>query len=156
VAQTANRPLVDKWVAVPLTAAAGALVAMQAPINSTLGRNVGTFAAATISFATGTLVLVTICVTVGGGLGDVGNVRNLPWYYLIGGALGAAYVTTALVTVRELGASGVTASVIAGQLGTSVILDRLGVLGLPEKTVTVPRLIGVVLLTAGVFLVVRE
>jgi transporter family-2 protein len=156
VAQTANGPLVDKWVAVPLTAAAGALVAMQAPINSTLGRNVGTFAAATISFATGTLVLVTICVTVGGGLGDVGNVRNLPWYYLVGGVLGAAYVTTALVTVRELGASGVTASVIAGQLGTSVILDRLGILGLPEKAVTVPRLIGVALLTVGVFLVVRE
>src|SRR3954454_7254690 len=85
VAQTANRPLVDKWVAVPLTAAAGALVAMQAPINSTLGRNVGTFAAASISFATGTLVLVAICA-VGGGFGDLGNVRNLSWYYLIGGA----------------------------------------------------------------------
>jgi transporter family-2 protein len=147
---------VDKWVAVPLTALAGALVAMQAPINSTLGRNVGTFAAATISFATGTAVLLAICVTVGGGLGDVDNVRNLPWYYLIGGALGAAYVTTALVTVRELGASGVTASVITGQLGMSVILDRAGALGLPEKAITVPRIIGVLLLTAGVFLVVRD
>ena len=156
MAQTANRALVDKWVAVPLTALAGALVAMQAPINSTLGKNVGTFAAATISFATGTFVLVAICVTVGGGLGDVGNARDLPWYYLIGGVLGAAYVTTALVTVRELGASGVTASVISGQLGTSVILDRLGVLGLPEKAVTVPRVIGVALLAAGVFLVVRD
>src|SRR3954471_6334705 len=129
---------------------------MQAPINSTLGRNVGTFAAASISFATGTLVLVAICVTVGGGFGDLGNVRNLSWYYLIGGALGAAYVTTALVTVRELGASGVTASVVAGQLSTSAILDRLGVLGLPEKAITVPRVIGALLLAAGVFLIVRE
>ncbi len=116
----------DKWIAVPLAAAAGALVAMQAPINSTLGKSIGTFAAATFSFATGTVLLLAICVTVGGGLGDLGHARDLNWYYLIGGALGAAYVTTALVTVRELGAGGVTAATIAGQLTMAVVLDRAG------------------------------
>ena len=146
----------DKWVALPLTAGAGAMVAMQAPINSTLGKNVGTFAAATISFTVGTLILATICATVGGGFGDVGNVRDLPWYYLTGGALGAAYVTTALVTVRELGAGGVTAAVISGQLAASVALDRFGALGLPEKPLTVARVVGILLLAAGVFLIVRE
>ena len=146
----------DKWIAVPLTAAAGALVAMQAPINSGLGKNVGTFAAATISFATGTVLLLAICVTVGGGFGDVGGIRDLSWYYLTGGALGAAYVTTVLVTVRELGAGGVTAATIAGQLTMSVIADRAGILGLPEKAVTLPRVVGVLLLAAGVFLIVRE
>ena len=129
---------------------------MQAPINSGLGKNVGTFAAATISFAVGTLVLFTICVAVGGGFGDVGSARNLPWYYLTGGALGAVYVTTALVTVRELGAGGVTAAVITGQLTMSVVLDRAGVLGLPEKAVSLPRVAGVLLLAAGLFLIVRE
>jgi transporter family-2 protein len=129
---------------------------MQAPINSGLGKNVGTFAAATISFAVGTLVLFGICLAVGGGFGDVGNFRQLPWYYLTGGALGAAYVTTALVTVRELGAGGLTAAVITGQLTMSVLLDRAGILGLPEKAVSVPRVIGVLLLAAGVFLIVRK
>ena len=38
------------------------------------------------------------------------------WYYLIGGLLGAAYVTTVLLTVRTLGAGGVTAATVAGQL----------------------------------------
>ena len=156
MARAANRADVDKWIAVPLTAAAGALVAMQAPINSGLGKSVGTFAAATISVTIGTILLLTICVTVGGGFGDAGHIRDLNWYYLTGGALGAAYVTTVLVTVRELGAGGVTAATIAGQLTMSVVLDRAGVLGLPEKAVTVPRVIGVLLLAAGVFLIVRE
>jgi transporter family-2 protein len=147
---------VDKWVALLLASLSGALVAMQAPINSGLGKNVGTFAAATISFAVGTLVLFGICLAVGGGFGDVGNFRQLPWYYLTGGALGAAYVTTALVTVRELGAGGLTAAVITGQLTMSVLLDRAGILGLPEKAVSVPRVIGVLLLAAGVFLIVRK
>jgi bacterial/archaeal transporter family-2 protein len=147
---------VDKWVALPLTAVAGALVAMQAPINSGLGRAVGTFAASTISFAVGTVILALICVTVGGGFGDVGHVRDLHWYYLVGGALGAVYVTTVLVTVRELGAGGVTATTIAGQLTMAVALDRLGILGLPERPLAIPRIIGVLLLAAGVYLIVRD
>ena len=47
-------------VAVVLTACAGGLVAMQAPINSKLGKTVGTFAAASISFLIGTAILVAI------------------------------------------------------------------------------------------------
>ena len=62
------------------------------------------------------------------------------WYYLIGGVLGAAYVTTVLLTVRTLGAGGVTAATVAGQLTMSVIIDRLGFLGLDETPITLaPR-----------------
>ena len=146
----------DKWAAVPLTAAAGSLVALQAPINSHLGKNIGTFAAATVSFAIGTMLLFGIAITIGGGFGDVGEIRHLNWYWLTGGALGAIYVTTVLVTVRELGAGGVTAATIAGQLTMSVAADRAGILGLPEKAITAPRVIGVLLLAAGVFLIVRD
>lgn len=142
-------------VAVVLTAIAGGLVAMQAPINSTLGKASGTFAAASISFVVGTAALVGITL-VSGAKADVQAAGDIPWYYLTGGLLGAAYVTTVLVSVRTLGAGGVTAATIAGQLSTAVVLDRLGVLGLEEKPLSAGRVAGVVLLAAGVFLVVRE
>src|SRR4051794_41279195 len=129
---------------------------MQAPINSGLGKSVGTFAAATISFAIGTTLLLTICVTVGGGFGDIAHVRDLNWYYLTGGALGAAYVTTVLVTVRELGAGGVVAATIAGQLSMSVLVDHFGWLGVERQTVSAVRLVGIALLAAGVYLIVRD
>ena len=58
---------------------------------------------------------------------------NLSWYYLIGGLLGAVYVTTVLITVRTLGAGAVTAATIAGQLTLSVVIDRLGILGLEKS-----------------------
>jgi bacterial/archaeal transporter family-2 protein len=112
--------------------------------------------AALLAAGAGTILLLAICLTVGGGLGDAGRAGDLPWYYLIGGVLGAAYVTTALVTVRELGAGGLTGATIAGQLTMAVILDRAGAFGLPEKAVSVPRVIGVALLATGVFLIVRE
>jgi transporter family-2 protein len=58
--------------------------------------------------------------------------------------------------VRELGAGGVTAAVIAGQLSASVVLDRLGVLGLDERAITWEKLLGIALLAAGTILIVRE
>jgi transporter family-2 protein len=145
----------DKWLPVLATVVAGGLVAMQAPINSTLGKTVGTFAAASVSFAIGLAVLVAITL-VAGGFGSVSNAADLRWYYLTGGLLGAAYVTTVLLSVRELGAGGVTAATIAGQLTMSVFIDRAGVLGLEERGLTAQRILGIVLLAAGTVLIVRE
>ncbi len=146
----------DRGLAVVLTAFAGGLVALQAPINSALGKSVGTFQASFLSFTLGTLALGAIALLAKGGLGHLGDARHLPWYYLTGGVLGAAYVTSVLVTVRTLGAGGVVAATIAGQLTMSVAADRAGILGLPEKAITAPRVLGVVLLAVGVFLIVRD
>lgn len=146
----------EKWFPLAATVVAGGLVALQAPINSTLGKSVGTFAAASVSFAIGLAVLVTITLVVGGGFGEVSNAGDLRWYYLTGGLLGAAYVTTVLLSVRHLGAGGVTAATIAGQLTMSVLIDRAGVLGLEERGLTVQRVIGIALLAAGTVLVVRS
>jgi bacterial/archaeal transporter family-2 protein len=146
---------VEKWFPVLATVVAGGLVALQAPINSTLGKSVGTFAAASVSFAIGLAVLVAITL-VAGGFGSVSNAADLRWYYLTGGLLGAAYVTTVLLSVRELGAGGVTAATIAGQLTMSVFIDRAGVLGLEERGLTAQRILGIVLLAAGTVLIVRE
>lgn len=136
--------------------AAGGLIALQAPINAVLGRAVGTFAAASVSFAIGTVALIFITVLVGGGFGNLGEAGNLAWYYLTGGVLGAVYVTSALATVAALGAGGVTAATITGQLVAALMADRLGVLGLAQRDLSGARLAGVVLLALGTYLVVRE
>jgi transporter family-2 protein len=132
----------------------GGLIALQAPINSGLGRATGTFPAAAISFTIGTILLLGI-VAVSGSIGDLSGAADVRLHYLVGGLLGAAYVTTVLLTVRTLGAGGVTAATVAGQLTTSVVIDRLGVLGLEEAPITVTRILGVLLLFAGTWLVIR-
>jgi transporter family-2 protein len=147
---------VDRGLAVILTAVVGGLIALQAPINSMLGKTVGTWQAATVSFAIGTVVLAAIVLIGAGGFGQVGEARHLSWYYLGGGVLGAAYVTTVLVTVRSLGAGGVTAATIAGQLTLAIVVDQLGILGVEKQSITWHRLVGVVLLAAGTFLIVRD
>jgi transporter family-2 protein len=141
---------------VALTAAVGGAIALQAPINSHLGKAVGTFQAAFLSFAIGTVLLAMIAALAKGGLTTVAEARHLPWYYLSGGLLGAAYVTSVLVTVRTLGAGGVVAATIAGQLTMSVIVDHFGLLDVQRQPITLLRFVGILLLAAGVFLVVRD
>ena len=145
----------DRGVAVALTASAGGLIALQAPINSMLGRAVGTWQAAFVSFAIGTVALALIAALATGGLGQIAQVRGLSWIYLTGGLLGAAYVTSVLLTVRSLGAGGVVAATIAGQLAVSVVVDQLGILGVARQPITAARIAGVALLAAGTYLVVR-
>lgn len=145
----------DRWVAVAAMAAAGGLVAMQAPIESTFGKSVGTFAAASLSFAVGLAVLVCITLLFTDGFGAVSSAADLRWYYLTGGLLGAAYVTTVLVSVRTLGAGGVTAATIAGQLALAVVIDRFGWFGVDRQGLTPQRVLGIALLALGTFLVVR-
>jgi transporter family-2 protein len=144
----------DKGLAVILTAVVGALIALQAPINAGLGKATGSFPAALVSFAVGVVALLAI-VVVSGQASGVGEATEVRWYYLLGGVLGAAYVTAALVTVPTIGAGGVAAGTITGQLTASVVLDRAGVLGLEEVPITLERALGVGLLLAGTFLIVR-
>lgn len=144
----------DRGVAVVLTAVAGGLIALQAPINAGLGRATGTLPAAFLSFVVGTVALAAIVVLSGKAAG-IGSTFDVSWYYLVGGILGAIYVANALIMVSVIGAGGVAAATVAGQLIASVAIDRLGLFGLHEIPLTPERLLGVVLLIVGTLLVVR-
>jgi len=141
-----------RWVAVLATLAVGALIALQPPVNSELGKRTSVLGAALISTAVSALVLLVIA----GFAGDLPQVRRIPHVppiYLTGGLMGAALVSVSLVTVRTLGASGVVAATVTGQLIVSALLDKYGVLGLHKTGLTAPRVAGMVLLLAGTALV---
>jgi len=147
---------VDRATTAVLVVAAGAAVGAQAPVNATLGRSVGTVQAAAISFAVGLTILCGIVVAFGGGFGGLRAVGDVPWWGFLGGAFGAAIVSVSIIGVRTLGATGVTAAVVAGQLTASVAIDALGLFGVERHPVSVQRVFGVVLLALGVLLVVRD
>ena len=143
-------------LAVLLAAAAGIFVGLQAPVNSRLGKEIGSLQAATVSFTVGLLALIVVASLSSGGISGVANAGKAPWWALIGGVLGAFYVTVALITVRTLGLSALTAIVVSGQLAIAVVVDRFGLLGITKQHIGAPRIIGLVLLLVGVVLVVRR
>ena len=123
-------------------------------MNNVLSRSVGSFGAVSVNFAVGTACVLAVTFLLAGGIEEG---RPVAWYYwVLGGVAGAVYVTVALIAVREVGAGGVTAATIAGQLALAVLVDRLGVFGLEERAITWDKVVGIVLLATGVLLVVRE
>ena len=147
----------SKELAVVATMAAGGLAAAQAPANNIISQKVGDLGAVTVNFLFGTVMVLVVTYAFAGGI-EVDKAEPTPaWYYWILGALaGVVIVLFGLIAVREVGASGVTVAIIAGQLALSVVLDQLGVLGLEQRSITWEKLLGIALLAVAVFLIVRE
>jgi transporter family-2 protein len=145
---------VERWLAVIVMAMAGGVVAIQPALNAGLGRATGNLPAAMFSFVLGALALAVL-VALARQLGQLSGATEVRWYYLLGGLCGALWVFTSIVAVDSIGAGGVVAATIAGQLTGAVVADRLGVLGLQEVPITVERVLGVGLLALGTYLVVR-
>lgn len=134
---------------------AGALIAMQAPINAQLARGLGfPLAAAAASFLAGTVALVIIATVASQAQGAAIAWRAPPlWMFIVGGCLGAAYVTCAIILTPKLGAAATMAFIVAGQLIAGLTLDHFGYFGLATREVTAGRVGGAVLLLAGALLI---
>ena len=134
---------------------AGALIALQGPINAQLARGLGMpVAAAAASFVAGTVVLILITLVLSQAQGITIAWRAPPlWMFLAGGCLGAIFVTCALVLTPKLGAAATMAFIVAGQLIAGLLLDRLGYFDLAVRELTLGRVGGAVLLLAGALLI---
>lgn len=132
---------------------AGIVLPVQASINAQLKNYVGTpLLASTISFLVGLLAL--LIGTLIHGTWNLGkNLTSAPWWIWTGGLLGAFYVLATIVLIPRLGAATTVACVLAGQIVVSIIIDHFGLLQVTINQISIPRLIGAVLIIVGVILV---
>lgn len=105
----------DRWVAVVVMAFAGGAVALQPALNAGLSRATGSLPAALVSFLVGACALL-LMVVAAGELANLGSVGEVRWYYLFGGLCGALWIAASLIAMKSLGAGGVVAATITGQL----------------------------------------
>jgi transporter family-2 protein len=75
-----------------------------------------------------------------------------PWYFTAG-LLGLVVLLAGTVATPILGVGVTTAALTAGQLGIALVWDQVGVLGLPEVPVSPQRVLGLLLVIAGVVLI---
>jgi len=147
----------DRTTAVLIAAGLGGLLAAQAPLNSELGRTVGGVQASVVAVAVAFVALAGFALVAGGGSGELRRTGEAPWHVVLGGGvIGAMYVGSIVFTVRALGAGGLTAATIAGQLAIALVIDHFGWLGVDRSPVNVSKLAGVALLAAGTYLVIRD
>lgn len=136
---------------------AGIAIAIQSGINAQLRTAINhPILAAFISFFTGTLVLALLLIFSKQAYPSLSTLSNISWYKFTGGMLGVFVVTVAILSVQQIGAANMFVLIVAGQLITALIMDQLGLLGLQQSPLTIQKLIGVVLLIAGAYLVNRK
>jgi transporter family-2 protein len=142
------------WVYLFVALLAGALMPLQAGVNAQLARWVGgPAAAALVSFGVGTLGLFAYCAATRAQAPGVGLVASAPWWVWCGGLLGAVFVTAAASLAPRMGAATFISLTIAGQMFVSVVLDQFGLVGFAARPATPLRLLGALLLVAGVLLI---
>lgn len=133
---------------------AGACAPTQAGINSQLRLwTQDPVFAAMISFAVGTLVLVAYVVVLRVPWPPLKTVPELPLWMWSGGVLGAFLVVVSILLAPEIGAANLMAFMITGQMVAGIVLDHFGLIGYEIHPTNIWRLIGVVLLVAGVVLI---
>lgn len=130
----------------------GAQLALQAPVNRGLSRFTGPIGAAFVSYAVGTLALGLACLAAG----EIAGIARLGsnWWYACNGFLGSFYVLSALVVVRSIGAGGIAAGTVTGQLTVSVLVDAAGWFGVDPRPLDIAIVLGAVGVLAGTYLIV--
>jgi len=133
----------------------GACIALQLPINARLGQGLGfPIAAAMMSFISGMVLLTSltlIATKLGGTSLNWGQV-SLP-FYVLGGLLGAIYVTITIVLIPHIGTTATFGLSIVGQLLGGMVLDRIGFVGFTVRELNLGRVSGVMLLILGAILI---
>jgi transporter family-2 protein len=139
-----------------LALVAGAMMPTQAAINNKLAGYVASpISAAFISFLVGTLGLFVYMLAMGTPLASLSNVKDAPAVAWIGGLLGAFFVASTIILAPRIGVAMTFSLIVAGQMLITLVLDHFGFLGLPVKEISLARIGGILLITAGVVIIRR-
>lgn len=132
--------------------AAGASIAVQSIINAALGRRTGNLGSALIVTII-SIAFVTLLILIFPSQADFHDLpRPSEWYLYLGGILGILIVLAPILLVPRIGATTTLAAIVVGQLVTALLIDQFGLFGMPKIEITAARVIGLVLLLAGAFL----
>jgi len=147
-----------KLLILALVTTGGALVAVQASLNNRLRQALegDALMAALLSFIVGTVTLLLIVLLRGGGMTSLRNLQGsldaVPWWAFAGGLCGAFYVLAIILGVPKIGVALCMAAVLIGQQICAITLDHFGAFGLESVAISTQRLLGLVCLLFGAWL----
>lgn len=139
-----------------LAVAAGFGIVVQQVFNATLRHALGSASwSGLVSYAVGLLCMICLVLVLRDPIPSAGLAARVPWWAWTGGVFGAIFIGSAIVLVPHLGAVAFIALLVAGQMLASLAFDHFGWLGLAQRPLDLPRVVGVALLVGGVVLIRR-
>jgi len=142
------------WPAL-LTVGAGISVFVQQVLNANLRAELNSAAwSGFMSYILGVVFMVCLAVVLHDPVPSASIIARLPWAWS-GGIFGAIFIALSIVTIPKLGGAAYIVILVTGQMITALAFDHFGWLGILERHIDLPRLLGVALLIGGVVLIRR-
>ncbi|RUQ14399.1 DMT family transporter [Corynebacterium genitalium] len=138
--------------------AVGGLIPIQTAANSRLRLSVGNkpVVSALISFTVALCVaVIATAVLQGNPVPQFADGVSAPWWVWLGGAMGVCFVLGNILLFPRLGAVQTVVLPILGQVVMGLLVDRFGLFGAPVLEVTFMRVLGAVVVLAGIVMVLR-
>ncbi len=132
----------------------GMAVGLQGPLASTITERLGVLESIFIVHIGGALMVGVPLLLRGGG--KLAEWRTLPWYTLLAGGLGLVILAALSFAIPRVGVAATVTMVVTGQLLLAMVLDHFGWLGTDVRPVDAQRLLGVVVVAVGVWLMARS
>lgn len=129
----------------------GAAMSLQGVINTRLSDKIGLYESN--AFVQGTAFILSLIAMLILGKGNLSLITKVKPVYLLGGALGLVITITVMVSVGRLNPSAAISTILISQLFTAALIDALGLLGSEKIPFTFSRVIGLILMVAGVILI---
>lgn len=134
----------------------GMCLSMQPPINAVMARTLGSpLLAATISIGISFVLMAGIWLAWERGFAGLTQFKALPWWVVLGGAIGVIFVAGSIVVAPVIGVALFFVCVVAGQLIGASLADHLGAFGMEVKPLSLMKGAGLLLVVAGAVLVQR-
>ena len=144
-----------KYFLLFFTLLTGALLPIQAILNTRLGRQTGgPLMGSLISFCVGLICLLLLNLVIN--TNAVMNIKPAavtPWHIWLGGVLGAVFVGYITWVNQQQGVALTFALVVTGQIFCSLVIDHFGLFGSAISTLSPQKLLGAVLLIVGIILI---
>ena len=142
------------WYLYGITLLAGVANAVEPGQNATLAKVSGhPLLAGLVCFLLALTIFLIAILVVGRRIPGRQSFKEIPWWAWFGGALGAAVVVAQLYLAESLGAAPFLGLVVTGGVVASIVLDHFGLVGFDTHRASRWRILGGVLMVAGVTLV---
>jgi transporter family-2 protein len=141
------------WLVILIGLVGGLAVGIQSILAGAMGQKIGGTATSFIIHLGG-MVFSGILLVLRGGE-KIRDWRSLPWYMLGAGIFGLILYLTISVTLPRVGGTMMMTLIIIGQLSMGIVIDHFGLFGVAMHPIDLPRILGVVALLAGGYLIAR-
>jgi transporter family-2 protein len=131
----------------------GIAAGLQSQFVGVLDDRVGTLGSTLITYGSGGVIVGLIFVI--SRQGDLSNARQIPWWAWFAGLMGVIIIGSLSITVSNLGVGRALTLFTATSIITAAVIDQFGFIGAAVKGVDLSRGVGIALLLAGTWLVVR-